>query len=131
MSGTQGQTKLPVHKYEKSRHVWGCAAQMFQFVTMMAQAAFCWRYSPYPTPLSKLLFFYMQTLLALFAHFYAQKHLLGGEGDRSARGGKGAPGVGDGALGVEAKGGPARAARHANGHGAEDYTIAAGGKKAS
>ena len=102
---------------------------MFQFVTMMAQAAYCWRYSPYPKPLSKLLFFYMQTLLALFAHFYVQKYLLGGKGHRGARGGKGAPAVGNGSL--EAKGGPARAAGHANGHALEAYTIAAAGKKAS
>ena len=127
--GAQCQSKQPMHKRE---NVTACrAAQMFQFVTMMAQAAFCWRYSPYPKPLSKLLFFYMQTLLALFAHFYVQKYLLGGKGDRSARGGKGAPGVVNGSLRVEAKGGPTRAVGHANGHGAEDYTIAAGGKKAS
>lgn len=106
-----------------------CAAQMFQFVTMMAQAAYCWRYSPYPEPLSKLLFFYMQTLLALFAHFYVQKYLLGGRRDRSACGGKGAPAVGNGSL--EAKGGPARVAGHTNGHASGDYTIAAAGKKAS
>lgn len=116
----------------QTREVTACrAAQMFQFVTMMAQAAFCWRFSPYPKPLSKLLFFYMQTLLALFAHFYVQKYLLGGKGARSARCGKGAPAVGDGSLGVEAKGAPARAACPANGHASGDYTIAAGGKKAS
>ena len=126
MSGAQCQSKQPIHKREK---VTACrAAQMFQFVTMMAQAAFCWRYSPYPKPLSKLLFFYMQTLLALFAHFYVQKYLLSGKGDRSLRGVKGAAAVSNGALGVEAKGGPAD---HANGHATEDYTIAAGGKKAS
>nr|ACK99719.1 delta-6 polyunsaturated fatty acid elongase [Lobosphaera incisa] len=48
--------------------------QMFQFVTMMLEAAYTWAYSPYPKFLSKLLFFYMITLLALFANFYAQKH---------------------------------------------------------
>ena len=102
---------------------------MFQFVTMMAQAAYCWRFSPYPRPLSKLLFFYMQTLLALFAHFYVQKYLLGGKRGRSARSGKGASAVGNGSL--EAKGEPAGVTGHANGHAPEDYTIAAAGKKAS
>ena len=52
--------------------------QMFQFVTMMAQAAYTWAYSPYPAFLSRLLFFYMQTLLALFLQFYMQKYAKGG-----------------------------------------------------
>ena len=48
--------------------------QMFQFVTNMAQAAYCQLYSPYPTQLSTLLFFYMITLLVLFLNFYLSKH---------------------------------------------------------
>lgn len=48
--------------------------QMFQFVTNMAQAAYCQLYSPYPKQLSTLLFFYMITLLALFLNFYLGKH---------------------------------------------------------
>lgn len=49
-------------------------SQMFQFVTNMAQAAYCRLYSPYPKQLSTLLFFYMITLLALFLNFYLGKH---------------------------------------------------------
>lgn len=48
--------------------------QMFQFVTNMAQAAYCQLYSPYPRQLSTLLFFYMITLLVLFLNFYLSKH---------------------------------------------------------
>ena len=48
--------------------------QMFQFVTNMAQAAYCRLYSPYPKQLSTLLFFYMITLLVLFLNFYLMKH---------------------------------------------------------
>jgi GNS1/SUR4 family len=47
---------------------------MFQFVTNMAQAAYCQMYSPYPKQLSTLLFVYMITLLALFLNFYLAKH---------------------------------------------------------
>ncbi len=61
--------------------------QMFQFVTMMAQAAYTWRYSPYPAALSKLLFFYMQTLLALFAQFFLTKY-AGGKKAKGAVGQK-------------------------------------------
>ena len=38
------------------------------------QAAYCYYASPYPKFLSKLLFFYMITLLALFMNFYIKKH---------------------------------------------------------
>ena len=49
--------------------------QMLQFVTMMIQAAYIlYIRSPYPRFLSSLLFFYMITLLALFANFYLKKH---------------------------------------------------------
>lgn len=54
--------------------------QMFQFVTNMAQAAYCRLYSPYPKQLSTLLFFYMITLLVLFLNFYLGKH--GGAGKK-------------------------------------------------
>lgn len=57
--------------------------QMFQFVTMMGQAAYCRLYSPYPKQLSTLLFFYMITLLALFLKFYLSKH-GGGKSRRPA-----------------------------------------------
>ena len=40
--------------------------QMAQFFANLVQAAYCWRYSPYPRFLSKLLFWYMISLLALF-----------------------------------------------------------------
>jgi elongation of very long chain fatty acids protein 4 len=59
--------------------------QMFQFVTMMIQAAYTWKYSPYPTFLSKLLFFYMITLLSLFLNFYTRKH---GSSSQKGRGKK-------------------------------------------
>merc|ERR1712216_434136 len=49
--------------------------QMFQFVLNLAQALFCSRFSPYPKFLSKILLFYMGTLLALFGHFYHSKHI--------------------------------------------------------
>ncbi|KAK9827354.1 hypothetical protein WJX81_000104 [Elliptochloris bilobata] len=108
--------------------------QMFQFVTMMAQAAYCWRFSPYPKPLSKLLFFYMQTLLALFAHFYVQKYLSGAKRGRSGANGKITRAVENGSAN-----GKDGASRHAganglgdckaNGHTEENYTIAAAGKK--
>ena len=40
------------------------------------QAAYCWMINPiYNVFLSKLLFFYMMTLLALFGNFYIQKHI--------------------------------------------------------
>ena len=39
-----------------------------------AQAAYCYYASPYPKFLSRLLFFYMITLLALFMNFYINKH---------------------------------------------------------
>ena len=45
---------------------------------MMGQAAYTSRHSPYPAFLSRLLFYYMQTLLALFAHFFVCKYALGG-----------------------------------------------------
>lgn len=48
--------------------------QMFQFVSMLVQAAYVWTVSPYPKFLSGLLFFYMITLLALFLNFYRKKH---------------------------------------------------------
>lgn len=51
--------------------------QMFQFVTNMVQAAYCYYRSPYPKFMSKLLFFYMITLLALFFNFYRRKHSSG------------------------------------------------------
>ena len=57
-----------------------------QFVTMMGQAAYTSRHSPYPAFLSRLLFYYMQTLLALFAHFFIRKYALGGR-QRKARAG--------------------------------------------
>lgn len=56
--------------------------QMFQFVTNMAQAAFTYYRSPYPKFLSKLLFFYMITLLALFFNFYRRKHIGGSKAPR-------------------------------------------------
>lgn len=34
--------------------------QMGQFMSMMAQATYVWKYSPYPKPLATLLFYYMQ-----------------------------------------------------------------------
>ena len=40
----------------------------------LVQAAYCYFASPYPKFLSKLLFFYMITLLALFMNFYIKKH---------------------------------------------------------
>mmetsp|Transcript_36502 Transcript_36502/g.103097 ORF Transcript_36502/g.103097 Transcript_36502/m.103097 type:complete len:290 (-) Transcript_36502:1379-2248(-) len=49
--------------------------QMGQFVSMMLQGAYIWMYSPYPKELATLLFFYMHTLLALFAHFFFQKYM--------------------------------------------------------
>lgn len=49
--------------------------QMLQFITMIAQAAFCYVFSPYPKFLSSLLFWYMLTLLALFLNFYAKKYI--------------------------------------------------------
>ena len=58
--------------------------QMFQFITMMAQAAYTWHYSPYPAALSKLLFYYMQTLLALFLHFFLVKY-AGGKPKKAVR----------------------------------------------
>ena len=40
------------------------------------QAAYCWKVDPqYNVFLSKLLFFYMLTLLVLFGNFYVRKHL--------------------------------------------------------
>jgi len=51
--------------------------QMAQFISMMAQATYVWKYSPYPKPLATLLFYYMQTLLALFANFFIKKYLGG------------------------------------------------------
>lgn len=48
--------------------------QMFQFITNMGQAWYCYFYSPYPSNISALLFFYMITLLALFLNFYRSKH---------------------------------------------------------
>lgn len=105
--------------------------QMFQFVTMMAQAAYCWRFSPYPKPLSKLLFFYMQTLLALFAHFYVQKYLSGGKRGPELSG-KAGGALETGALSAGKASGHANghASGQANGHADGDYTIAAAGKKA-
>lgn len=97
---------------------------MFQFVTMLAQSAYCWRYSPYPKALSKLLFFYMQTLLALFAQFYVQKYNSGG----SKRGAKECARVGGGLASKAGAGG--RALGQANGHTRGDDVIAAVGKKA-
>lgn len=41
------------------------------------QAAYCYYRSPYPKFMSKLLFFYMITLLALFFNFYRRKHSSG------------------------------------------------------
>lgn len=38
------------------------------------QAAYTWAYSPYLKVLSKMLFFYMISLLLLFAQFYIQKY---------------------------------------------------------
>jgi len=43
---------------------------------LLLQAAYCWRYSPYPTFLSKLLFWYMISLLLLFGSFYYSKHVV-------------------------------------------------------
>ena len=40
----------------------------------LLQAAYCYYASPYPKFLSRLLFFYMITLLALFMNFYIKKH---------------------------------------------------------
>eukprot|EP00803_Ostreobium_quekettii_P001052 evm.model.scf_822.9 EVM.evm.TU.scf_822.9 scf_822:45700-48701(+) len=57
--------------------------QMAQFVSMMAQAAYCYCYSPYPKFLSAGLFVYMQTLLALFMSFYRKKH---GESSKRKKG---------------------------------------------
>jgi hypothetical protein len=51
----------------------------------LVQAAYCWRYSPYPTFLSKLLFWYMISLLFLFGSFYYSKHVVpkkGGDGKK-------------------------------------------------
>mmetsp|Transcript_14639 Transcript_14639/g.44233 ORF Transcript_14639/g.44233 Transcript_14639/m.44233 type:complete len:297 (+) Transcript_14639:64-954(+) len=48
--------------------------QMFQFVTNMGQACYCYYFSPYPSNISALLFFYMITLLVLFGNFYISKH---------------------------------------------------------
>jgi elongation of very long chain fatty acids protein 4 len=42
-------------------------------------------YSPYPKFLSRLLFFYMISLLALFANFYVNKYRSGGSGGRPKR----------------------------------------------
>lgn len=47
--------------------------QMTQFVTMIAQGAYTTAYSPYPIFFSKLLFFYIISLLCLFASFYINK----------------------------------------------------------
>jgi hypothetical protein len=56
---------------------------------LWSQAAYTSRYSPYPAFLSRLLFFYMQTLLALFAHFFVRKYALGGRRQAaSSAGGK-------------------------------------------
>lgn len=46
------------------------------------QAAYTYYQSPYPKFLSKLLFFYMITLLALFFNFYRRKHSGGSKGSR-------------------------------------------------
>ena len=49
--------------------------QFFQFVSMLVQSAYIlFLDSPYPKFLSRLLFFYMITLLALFLNFYLRKH---------------------------------------------------------
>ena len=61
-----------------------CQAWSSLRLLTMAQAAYTSRYSPYPAFLSRLLFFYMQTLLALFAHFFVRKYALGGR-RRAAR----------------------------------------------
>ncbi|GMH42475.1 hypothetical protein BSKO_10394 [Bryopsis sp. KO-2023] len=58
--------------------------QMFQFTTMMLQAYYCQRYSPYTPFLSKLLFWYMITLLVLFVNFYVKKY-FGGSGGQSKK----------------------------------------------
>lgn len=47
--------------------------QMTQFVTMIAQGAYSMMYSPYPAFFSKLLFFYIISLLAMFLSFYLSK----------------------------------------------------------
>lgn len=49
--------------------------QMAQFVSMMLQAVYSSRYSPYPHRIADLLFYYMQTLLALFGHFFVNKYM--------------------------------------------------------
>eukprot|EP00884_Botryococcus_braunii_P013416 jgi/Botrbrau1/22075/Bobra.0206s0003.1 len=47
--------------------------QMIQFLTMMAQAAYCWA-SPYPNFLVKITLYYALSLLCLFGHFYISKY---------------------------------------------------------
>lgn len=75
-------TLLGKDERKKRKYLWWgrylTQFQMFQFVTNMGQAAYCYLRSPYPRYLSALLFFYMQTLLALFLNFYLSKH--GGKG---------------------------------------------------
>ena len=49
--------------------------QIFQFVSMLIQSSYILLAdSPYPKFLSRLLFFYMITLLTLFLNFYIRKH---------------------------------------------------------
>ena len=58
--------------------------QIFQFSSMLIQASCMELFdTPYPRFLSRLLFFYMLTLLALFLNFYIRKH--GGKAKLSPR----------------------------------------------
>ncbi|ABO94747.1 predicted protein [Ostreococcus lucimarinus CCE9901] len=49
--------------------------QMLQFLCNLLQAVYCAYFSEYPKFLSKILLFYMISLLALFGHFYYSKHI--------------------------------------------------------
>lgn len=63
----------------RSKYLWWgkylTMMQMFQFALNFGQAIYCERYSEYPRFMSQILLWYMLSLLALFGHFFYQKHM--------------------------------------------------------
>jgi elongation of very long chain fatty acids protein 4 len=72
-------TLIGKNKLIRDKYLWWgkylTQLQILQFVLNLLQALYCSAFSPYPKWISKLLFFYMLSLLLLFGHFYYIKHI--------------------------------------------------------
>ena len=70
---------------KRSKYLWWgrylTQMQMFQFLCNLIQAIYCASFSDYPKFLSKILLFYMLSLLVLFGHFYYTKHVAAAKKD--------------------------------------------------